>query len=249
MMTQVSAQTTATDFDVIACSGTPYNLFSKMDQGKIVVLAWVMPCSWCILDPVAAYAITEGYAESHPDKIDFIIVDDYANTSCGSIDIWVAQYGMENAMKIVNAAVSMSDYGVDGMPKIVLLSGDDHQIYYNENSSTEGFQEALDLAVSENDISVGVDEIEAGPWVALSSFPNPSSDVLNVAYVLDQTSKIKLEVVDLLGSEVLLSQFEDIKQIGSHEAQVDVTGLPQGAYLLRISSEESAKYIRFIVSE
>lgn len=37
------AQTTATDFSVDDCKGDFYNLFTELDAGKVVIIAWVMP--------------------------------------------------------------------------------------------------------------------------------------------------------------------------------------------------------------
>ncbi len=242
------AQTIATDFNVDDCSGNSYDLFSNLDQGKIVVLAWVMPCATCIEDPIAAYARTESYASSHPEKIDFIVVDDYADTPCESLTSWVEQYQMLNANVIVNDAVAMSDYGIDGMPKIVLLSGTDHKIYYNENSSMVGFRDALDLALAENETIVGIEEIESNQIVQLNSFPNPANSSLNVTYNLDQASNIKFEIIDVLGAKIQMSQLDGKKEKGAHTANIDLNSLDNGVFFLRISSEESSKTVQFVVS-
>ncbi len=39
----VFSQTIATDFSVDDCNGNFVNLFSELDEGKVVVIAWVMP--------------------------------------------------------------------------------------------------------------------------------------------------------------------------------------------------------------
>ena len=36
-------QTNATDFSVDDCNGEFHNLFTELDAGKVVVIAWVMP--------------------------------------------------------------------------------------------------------------------------------------------------------------------------------------------------------------
>lgn len=37
------SQTTATDFTVNDCNDVTTNLFTQLDEGKVVVIAWVMP--------------------------------------------------------------------------------------------------------------------------------------------------------------------------------------------------------------
>lgn len=37
------SQTTATDFTAEDCDGNVVSLFSELDEGKVVVIAWVMP--------------------------------------------------------------------------------------------------------------------------------------------------------------------------------------------------------------
>jgi len=39
------AQTNATDFTANDCDGVSHHLFSELDNGKVVVIAWVMPCN------------------------------------------------------------------------------------------------------------------------------------------------------------------------------------------------------------
>lgn len=242
-------QTTATDFSVNDCDGEPYHLFQKLDQGKIIVLAWVMPCATCIVDPINAYAYTESFNDSHPNKFDFIIVDDYANTQCGSLVSWVEQYEMFNARTIVNSAVSMSDYGEDGMPKIVLLSGTEHQVYFNENSSTEGFEAAVDLALSENQAVVGIEDISLESLSKVTSHPNPATNTLQVSYDLDYASDVKLEIMSVIGAEVLYAQTIGKQEVGDHTAIVDLTNFTNGSYILRITTHNTSQVLRFIVSK
>ena len=57
-----SAQTTATNFTANDCSGTPHTLFTELDAGKVVVIAFVMPCATCIAPTLSAYNHALSYA-------------------------------------------------------------------------------------------------------------------------------------------------------------------------------------------
>jgi len=141
---------TATDFNVVDCDGVSHHLFGELDAGKIIVIAWIMPCTSCITDPLNAHNIVQTYASTHPGRVVMYIADDYANTVCSTVVGWSNFYGMTNSTKFSDPAITMSDYGVDGMPKIVVLGGSNHKVYYNENSSSAGIGAAIDQALIDN---------------------------------------------------------------------------------------------------
>jgi len=140
----------AVNFRTVDCDGVSHDLFEELNDKTVVVMAWVMPCSTCITDPLAALNIVEEYATSHPGRVVFYLVDDYANTDCTNLSGWANFYGMDDAIKFSDPSIKMSDYGVDGMPKIVVLGGSNHQVYFNENRSSEGVREAINKALSDN---------------------------------------------------------------------------------------------------
>lgn len=240
------SQTTATDFTATNCHGGTYSLFSNLNAGKIVVIAWVMPCSACITDPLTAYTIVESYANSHPERITFILADDYANTSCATLIGWADNYGMgNNADEFSDPSIDMNDYGAEGMPKIVILAGDNHKIYFNGNSTTVGFQSALDLALAENPL--GLKKVNNSNF-KLSVYPNPVNNVLNVSYELKESSEVILEIIDIVGSKVKLIQTEGIKETGVYNVILDVSNLRKGIYFLKISTNSGSKMIKIMVS-
>jgi hypothetical protein len=240
------SQTTATDFTATDCDGNSYNLFSKLNDDKVVILAWVMPCATCITDPLEAYTIIQGYAASHPNRIEFSLVDDFANTTCSSLAIWAGQYGMGNAHMMSDAVISMFDYGVAGMPKVVILAGSNHTVYYNENSSTAGFQAALDLALAENPLAVDENESNVSE---LSIFPNPVNHLLNVSYSLNESSDVTYEIVDLLGAKIDYPIVSSKKQAGKNSEKIDLGNLANGTYFLKINTINGSIVKKFIVTK
>lgn len=239
-------QTHATDFTAADCDGNSHNLFSELDDGKVIVLAWVMPCATCIVDPAYAYSIVQGYESSDPGKVLFYMVDDYGNTTCESLNSWAANYNMEGATTFSDNHITMSDYGTDGMPKIVVLGGSDHKIFFNENSSSTGIEDAISAAFAASN-SVAIDELSDSK-LSVSSFPNPATDVLTVSYELGQRSSVAMEVVDLLGNQVVVLRNEGAKGAGAHQTQVDVQDLNNGAYFLKLSTTDGVKTVSFIVA-
>jgi len=133
------AQTTATDFITADCNGDIHNLFDSLDAGNVIVIAWAMPCFGCIAPSLAAYSAVQSFATSHPGRVHFYLVDDYANTTCATLINWGNTNNMPLNTTFSSADINMLDYGTTGMPKVVVLGGDSHLIYYNENNSQPTF--------------------------------------------------------------------------------------------------------------
>jgi len=242
----VFAQTTATNFTATDCQGASYNLFSNLDDDKVVILAWVMPCATCITDPLDAYTITQGYNVSHPNRIQFNLVDDYGNTTCSSLSTWANQYGMGSTHMMSDAVSSMSDYGVAGMPKIVIIAGENRTVYFNENSSTAGLQTALDLALAENPLGV----IENKPNAfELNVFPNPVNQALNVSYFLNEPSEVTFEITNVLGAKIEYKNAINKKEVGLNSEELDVSHFANGTYFLKINTSYGSQMKRFIVAK
>ncbi len=146
----VSNASVATDFTATDCDGDTNHLFSELDAGKIVVIAWIMPCNTCINDPLNAYNLVQGYAETHPGRVTFYLADDYANSPCAAITGFGNAYGMTDCDKFASPEVSMDGYGAAGMPKLVVLGGSNHFVYYNENQSSDGVEAAINKALADN---------------------------------------------------------------------------------------------------
>jgi hypothetical protein len=213
------AQTTATDFNVENCDGEMYHLFAELDLGKVVVIAWVMPCVSCIADPVEAYSIVQNY---DPQKVNYFIVDDYADQPCSVIQNWSENYQMGGVTKFSDPAISMSDYGQDGMPKIVVLGCNTHKIFYNENSSSQGIQNAIDMALEEC-TNTNYTEEQVKP--NFSIYPNP---VKGQIYLDTPNSTIEhLSIVNSQGTVVIQ------KQHYHSQKPIDISHLSNGLYIIK----------------
>ena len=140
-----------------------------------------------------------------------------------------------------DAAVNMGDYGQPGMPKVVVLGGTDHKVYFNQNSSSQGINTAIDLALSES-----TNSIQSTINFDINTYPNPVRSTLNINYNLDQKSNLKFEVFNLLGAKVS-SETKKLNQLsGIHT--LNLNDLNNGSYLLKISTKEMQKVIKFSVA-
>ncbi|MBY0486495.1 MAG: T9SS type A sorting domain-containing protein [Flavobacteriaceae bacterium] len=68
-------------------------------------------------------------------------------------------------------------------------------------------------------------------------YPNPVKDVLNLSY---SQSITKVQIINLLGQEVIL------KSVNATESQIDMSRLPSGTYLVKVTSDNQIKTIKVI---
>ncbi|MBK8492068.1 MAG: T9SS type A sorting domain-containing protein [Saprospirales bacterium] len=238
-------QTTATDFTATDCDGFSHHLFSELEAGKVIVMAWVMPCAACLPPSLAAFSAVKNYVDDYPGVVSFYLVDDFGDTPCNTMKSWAGANGLPKANVFSTATIDMGDYGQYGMPKVVVLGGGaDHTIFYNENYSTVGVGEAIEAAL-------GLTSITASPRVDLGVIlsPNPAQNELHIAYRLPQAAELSAEVLNILGAEIF-SIVKDEKQVaGAHEMQVDISGLSNGVYFFRLNTTNGAQVVRFYVAQ
>jgi hypothetical protein len=241
-------QTNATDFDATDCDGNAHNLFSELDSGKIIVIAWVMPCGPCGTFSLPAYASVLSYSVNHPGKVLFYMADDYGNSSCQDLNAFATTYQMTESTIFIDPVIKMTDYGSNGMPKVVVLGGSEHKVYYNEKEgdiTTQGVDAAIDEALG---LSNRISE-NSNIQFQLNAFPNPANNLLNVSYELGQASELIFEVLNISGSNVMRTKNEGYKGTGIQTSEIDINGLSRGAYFLKATADFGLETIMFTVSQ
>ncbi len=83
---------------------------------------------------------------------------------------------------------------------------------------------------------VGIRDLQESP-LEITVFPNPAGSQFAVNYSLPESGLTRMELYNLLGKNVQLF-FENMQEKGSHQSVFDIskTGIPDGVYLLRITS-------------
>lgn len=83
---------------------------------------------------------------------------------------------------------------------------------------------------------VGLEEAE-GVILQTLAYPNPAQDMLNLEISVLQSTKANISVVDLLGREVI--RLGDVNlQNGNNTLNIETSGLQNGAYVIRIVSND-----------
>lgn len=73
--------------------------------------------------------------------------------------------------------------------------------------------------------------------IAVNIYPNPVKDVLNISYTQNMTG---LELYNLLGQRVM------VKTLNDTQARMDLSGLPNGTYLLKVASDKNTNTIKVV---
>ena len=126
-----------------------------------------------------------------------------------------------------------SSYGLEDVRKIT-FDGDLMNLHlldgslYAWNVSTIGHYEYEETALNTQELLN-----KANAW-NLSVFPNPTSTNLNVSFNLPKADKMSIALYDLQGKVVLEKQL-GTKANGKHQEMLNISNLPNGAYVCRIS--------------
>ncbi len=136
-------------------------------------------------------------------------------------------------------ALQATDINLDGDIDLVALSGRssrDHLVWYENlgpgGTATEGPQGDASLVPE----SLKLEAV----W------PNPSSGAVTVAYQVRQAGRVRLEVFDVLGR--LVATYEEHPQhAGSYQAELNLSALAAGTYVLRLQAEGYGEATRRIV--
>ncbi len=239
-----AAQTTATDFTANDCTPSSHHLFAELNAGKVIVLVWVMPCSSCIVPSTTTYNVVQSFQSAHPNTVYMYLCDDLANTTCASLNTWKTANNLTNSITFSDATINMADYGAAGMPKIVVIGGGAHTIFYNAINAVDDV--ALQAAISSALIAASSDDLN-NPVSTLTVFPNPSSKTSEIKFVLDRTSDLTFDLFDMQG-KIVKNIFSGKLNSGENNIKVNYDSLNSGTYLLRIIDGDKSKFINVVLA-
>lgn len=243
MVTAVSNAQTATNFTCNDCQGNPHDLFTELDTGCVVVIDWVMPCATCVGPSLTAYNIVQSYATSHPGRVKFYMVDDYANTTCTSLTNWANSNNMPGTTTFSNSSIDMLDYGTAGMPKIVVLGGLTHTVYYNSNGTGNAtqLQNAIDSALAET----GVQENSA-EFNTLTAWSDVAGQKLTLNFSAVRPGNALIDIYSPDGKQVRASESHAVIS-GTNLVEVNTAGLPAGVYIMNVTLADRVLRTRVII--
>lgn len=227
------AQTTAMNFSGPDCNGNQVDLFSDLDAGKAVMLIFYMPnCGSC--PPVATkmQTMANNINATHPGLVKAYAFPYQNSTTCAYSASWVTNNNLPLFAPMDSGAVQVAYYGGFGMPTVVLLGGSNHDVLFTtQNFVTADTTTMRDLIL--NTFTAGTQEITENS--AITAYPNPASDLLTVSFTFQNQKEAEVELLDLAGKRVIETEKVQIIS-GLAEKQLNVSGIPVGTYIVRITA-------------
>lgn len=239
---------TAANFSCTDCAGVLHDFFSELDGGKVIVLCWVMPCSASIGSSTAAYNLVQNYQSTNPGRVFFYLADDLANTSCASLGSWANTNNMplsSSVTRFSDASINMKDYGSTGMPKIVVVGGPSHTVYYNTNGvvNNADLQNAINTALAS---TTGIEE-KFPDQASISFLPNPANNVARLHLKSKELSAARVELFNLIGNKVA-EIFNGTIAPGDNNIDIRTSGYSNGIYFIKIFTPGQTKISKLIIS-
>jgi hypothetical protein len=243
----IGAQTTATNFSCNDCAGNNHDLFAELNAGKVIVISWVMPCSACTPPTQTAFGVVQSYAVSNPGQVLLYIADDYANTTCATLNNWAMGNSLGGATTFSDPAVSMSPYGTPGMPKIIVVGGGyNHTVYFNENNSAANDASAIQAAVDSALADITGMQTPEG-LISVNLFPNPANGSASLTIHATHATGATVKVLNVAGQEVM-NAYAGTLAPGANRITFSTEELAEGAYFVQVTDGEKSSVVKMIIS-
>jgi len=90
-----------------------------------------------------------------------------------------------------------------------------------------------------------IDDVTQLEDFTMTAFPNPFSNKLQIAFELDNSSAVTVELQNLLGQKVTALETENYSA-GRHELSIETSGLSEGLWICRVSSNGEYRTIKLL---
>ncbi|MGP8323618.1 MAG: T9SS type A sorting domain-containing protein [Methanosarcinaceae archaeon] len=86
------------------------------------------------------------------------------------------------------------------------------------------------------------------PAIELEITPNPASDIMRIRYDIQAESNVKISIIDMSG-RTINTIVNDVHTIGPYEREVNLQGIENGIYIIRLLSKDGFVSKRFIINK
>jgi len=116
------------------------------------------------------------------------------------------------------------------------------QLYYIQNADFTDADFSIPTQMDTNVVplqaSSGIKKISSANDFYLSTYPNPSSNMVNVSYVLNSAAPVTMEILNILGERVSTIVPTQNLGTGVHNTTLNISNLSNGVYMLRTTIGE-----------
>lgn len=240
-----TAQTTAMDFNMNDCNGQMHNLYSELNQNKVVILEFFMTnCNPCITAGTSLNKMHEGLQSTYPGQVLYYHFSFNNSTNCTVISDWVTSHSY-NSVPFDSGAAQVAYYGGFGMPTVVVVAGAEHEILFTGLGFSSSDTSEIADAVHEFFITSSVDELPKA-IASLSVFPNPAANQAIVKIQLNEPTTLQLQLTDLSGREIS-TIYSGKAPAGFMEHSINTTAVADGIYLIKVVANGNESFSKLQV--
>ncbi len=146
--------------------------------------------------------------------------------------IW-GPMGFYDAFNMGRGWYADSYLAIDQGPIIGMVENYRSQLLWNKFMANPEITPALDAIGFTEDLSTGMPEISQSGFIVM---PNPGSNERTIRFNLTQGQQVQLTVNDMTGRLVSVISTGTWYAAGTHEVTANLAGLPDGMYLLKLTS-------------
>jgi aminopeptidase N len=105
------------------------------------------------------------------------------------------------------------------------------------------------IVLKESVVLLGMQEKNAANGLRLfPNYPNPAKNTTRIAYKIESSCDIQLDIYNVMGS-LVKSCFEHSMTAGTHQMDIDCSGMTPGIYFYRIKAGESELTSKLVISK
>ena len=136
---------------------------------------------------------------------------------------------------------SMSDWTAfdTGLPHCIVSELEIHYGTYKIRAATYG------RGLWESDVAWGVGINEKSPGISINVYPNPSQGEILVSLNSASVSPVEINVTNVLGEKV--NELTSFAETGRNNFKINLSGVPDGIYFVKVKFHESEKTEKVIL--
>lgn len=95
--------------------------------------------------------------------------------------------------------------------------------------------------------NTGIVQLTGDNAKAYRLYPNPASTELSLEYFTNNNEKVKVQLIDMMGRS--LKTVEMQVQKGNNVIKMNINGIPNGSYTIKVDSDNSSKALPFVIAK
>jgi hypothetical protein len=180
----------------------------------------------------------------------------YKKVSCEEGADWFGTYYWYDylAFSVDGTIEGQWDGEVDWSQETVSVDVGQHSFVweFSKDNVEDGGQDAAwvdNILLPSHDNLVMIEQINAPvDEFSFSLMPNPTSGMTNVEFNLTERSDVKMEIVDMTG-RVIETVYQQESPEGNYRLAFDVANLPNGLFIVKLSTGETTYTEQLVISK